>query len=75
VHDTLTAQMRGAFGQRILEGVNWSSSNPAVITVSELVPVDSLAQITGVAQGTAWIKAVSAVDALNRRDSVLVTVN
>lgn len=75
---TLTAAVRNAFGGVFRENLNWSSSNPAVVSVAE-APVDSLAQITGVSQGTAWVKAGSAspnsLEALARRDSVLVTVN
>lgn len=72
--DTLTARIRNAFGRGIPEGVDWTSSNVGVVTVAELVPGDTMAEITGVAEGTAWVKAVSAVDGV-RRDSVLVTVN
>jgi hypothetical protein len=71
--DTLTAQVRGPYGQTLLDQVSWTSTNPSVVTVAELA-ADSLAQVTGVAQGTAWVKATSAVSALIRRDSVLVTV-
>lgn len=72
--DTLTAQVRNVFGRQHRESLNWSSSNPAVVSVTELA-VDSLAQVTGGAQGTAWVKAASVADPANRRDSVLVTVN
>lgn len=72
--DTLVAEVRSAV-QRLTENLAWSSSDPGVVTVIELAPVDSLAQITGVAPGTAWVKAVSVADPANRRDSVLVTVN
>jgi hypothetical protein len=77
--DTLVAQVRGSYGQVHREGLRWNSSNTAVVTVSELSPVDTLAQITAVGEGTAWIRAVSSstnpLDTLARRDSVLVTVN
>jgi hypothetical protein len=77
--DTAAAAIRSTYGQVLREGLNWSSSDPAVATVTELSPVDTLAQITAVGSGTAWIKAVSAsanpLDTLARRDSVLVTVN
>jgi len=72
--DTLVAEVRDAT-KRFTENLTWSSSDPAVVTVMELAPVDSLAQITGVAPGTAWVKAVSVADPISRRDSVLVTVN
>jgi hypothetical protein len=72
---TLRAEVRNVFGGLHYENLNWSSSNAAVLTVDELVPVDSLAEITGVAPGTAWVKVVSVADPVNRRDSVLVTVN
>lgn len=72
--DTLTALVRNAF-TRLTENLTWTSSDPSVVTVAELTPVDSLAQITGVSEGTAWIKAVSVADPVNRVDSVLVTVD
>jgi hypothetical protein len=59
-------------GKGISDDVTWSSSNPAVVTVSETS--DSTAQITAVAQGTAWIKAQSNAVPV-RSDSILVTVN
>ncbi len=75
--DTLAAHVRGAFGQRYTEpqGLAWTSSDPTVVAVTELAP-DTLAQITAVSAGTAWIKARSSspADSLARRDSVLVTV-
>ncbi len=77
--DTLAAHVRGGFGQVHSEkvGLDWSSSNPAVVTVTELSPKDTLAQITAVGEGTAWIKVMSstAADSAARRDSVLVTVD
>ena len=76
--DTLAAHVRGAFGQRFAEpqGLTWTSSNPSVVTVMELAAPDTLAQITAVSPGTAWIRARSSApaDSLARRDSVLVTV-
>jgi hypothetical protein len=72
---TLRAEVRNVFGGQHHESLNWSSSNAAVLTVDELIPVDSLAEITGVAPGTAWVKVVSVADPINRRDSVQVTVN
>jgi hypothetical protein len=59
-------------GRGISDNVTWSSSNSAVVTVTETS--DSTAQIQGVSQGTAWIKAQS-VAASVRRDSILVTVD
>ncbi|HZG43764.1 MAG TPA: Ig-like domain-containing protein, partial [Longimicrobium sp.] len=59
-------------GRGISDDVTWSSSDPAVVTVAETS--DSTAQIQGVAQGTAWIKAESQANSV-RKDSVLVTVN
>jgi hypothetical protein len=77
--DLLTARVRNAVGLQFIEpaGLTWTSSDPTVVVVTELTPSDTLAQITGVAQGTAWIRArsSSAADSLARRDSVLVTVN
>ncbi|HEY7770318.1 MAG TPA: Ig-like domain-containing protein [Longimicrobium sp.] len=59
-------------GRGLADNVNWSSSNTGVVTVTETS--DSTAQIQGVAQGTAWIKAESQANSV-RRDSILVTVN
>lgn len=70
--DSLLARVRNAHGQGLPDGVDWTSSNTAVVTVTELT--DSTAEIAGVAEGTAYVKAVSATDGV-RRDSVLVTVN
>ena len=70
--DTLLARVRNEVGQGLPDGVDWISKDPGIVTVTELT--DSTAQITGVAEGTAYVKAVSAVDGV-RRDSVLVTVN
>ena len=72
--DTLTARVRSAHGRSWFSGANWTSSNAAVVTLAELMPGDTMVEITGVSEGTAWVRAVSAVDSL-RRDSVLVTVN
>lgn len=69
---TLADTVRNAVGQGIMDDVNWSSSNPGVVTVTETS--DSTAQIQGVSQGTAWVFAQS-VAASVRKDSVLVTVN
>jgi hypothetical protein len=70
--DSLLARVRNQFGQGLPDGVDWTSSNTAVVTVTELT--DSTSEIAGVAEGTAYVKAVSATDGV-RRDSVLVTVN
>jgi hypothetical protein len=76
--DTLAAHVRAALGQLYVEpqGLTWTSSDPSVVTVMELVAPDTLAQITAVSPGSAWIKARSSApaDSLARRDSVLVTV-
>jgi hypothetical protein len=71
---TLTAQVRNALGRPFRENLVWNSSNTAVVTVAENA-IDSTAVITGVSEGTAWVKAASVADPINRRDSVLVTVN
>lgn len=70
--DSLLARVRNQFGQGLPDGVDWTSSNTGIVTVTELT--DSTAEIAGVAEGTAYVKAVSATDGV-RRDSVLVTVN
>lgn len=70
--DSLLARVRNQFGQGLPDGVDWTSSDTTVVTVTELT--DSTAEIAGVAEGTAYVKAVSATDGV-RRDSVLVTVN
>jgi len=74
---TLTAQVRNAFGVRISEALTWSSSNPAVVTITS--SADSTAVITGVGEGGAYVKAVTnhpnAADKAARRDSVWVTVD
>jgi Bacterial Ig domain len=72
--DTLVAHVRNSFGRQKIEDITWSTSNPGVLLVSELAPSDSLAQITAVSEGTAWVKAMSGKNGV-RRDSVLVTVN
>lgn len=59
-------------GRGLADNVNWSSSNTGVVTVTETS--DSTAQIQGVAQGTAWIRAESQANSV-RKDSILVTVN
>lgn len=71
--ETLTAQVRNNVGRPLRENLAWSSSNPAIVTVLENA-IDSTAVITGVADGTAWVRASSVADPVNRRDSVLVVV-
>jgi hypothetical protein len=75
--DTLAAHVRDA--TKLSEDpLTWTSSDTTIVKVTKLTP-DSLARITGIADGTAWVKAVSnhsnAAWAAPRRDSVLVTVN
>lgn len=77
---TLTAQSRNAFGiLPTFESWTWSTSDPSTVSIDTLSVPDSMVVITGVADGTAWIKAVSnhpnAAERAARRDSVLVTVN
>lgn len=75
---TLAAHVRDAT-KLSLDPLTWTSSNPSVVTVTESGSADSLAQITAVGEGMAWVTAVSnhprADYAAPRRDSVLVTVN
>jgi hypothetical protein len=75
---TLAAHIRDATKLSI-DPVTWSSSDPAVVTVTKSPAADSLAVITGVSEGGAWIKAQSnhprADYAAPRLDSVWVTVN
>jgi hypothetical protein len=71
----LTALDRNHEGRADNTGLNWSSSDPLVVTVAELSPSDTLAEITAVSEGTAWVRAVSSGAPWARLDSVLVTVN
>jgi hypothetical protein len=68
----LADTVRNQVGTGISDDVNWSSSNPGVVSVTETS--DSTAVIEGVSQGTAWIKAQSVARPV-RMDSILVTVN
>jgi hypothetical protein len=68
----LTAVVRDFVGRDINETITWTSSAPGVASVAALT--DSTAEVTGVSQGTAWIRAVSDAEPV-RRDSILVTVD
>jgi hypothetical protein len=70
-NDTLIATVRAALGVPLTESVTWMSSNPSVATVTSLG--SQMAQVQGVANGMAWIRAVSTVSPF-RRDSVMVMV-
>ncbi|HEX6908824.1 MAG TPA: Ig-like domain-containing protein [Longimicrobium sp.] len=71
--DSLLARVRNQVGQGLPDGVDWTSLDTTIVKVTQEL-TDSTAEIQGVAEGTAYVKAVSAVDGV-RRDSVLVTVN
>jgi hypothetical protein len=68
----LTAVVRDFVGRDINETITWTSSAPGVASVAALT--SSTAEVTGEAQGTAWIRAVSNAEPV-RRDSILVTVD
>jgi hypothetical protein len=69
---TLADTVRDQVGRRLGDPVTWSSSNPAIVSVTQTS--DSTAQITGNAQGTAYIFAASNAASV-RRDSIPVRVN
>lgn len=73
--DSLTARIRNPVGRypgNTNDKAVWSSSDPSIVSVAAVS--DTIAEITGVAEGTVWVHAVS--DKVSaRRDSVRVTVN
>ncbi|HEX8391283.1 MAG TPA: Ig-like domain-containing protein, partial [Longimicrobium sp.] len=70
--DTLSADVRNPVGTPQPDAVTFTSTDPAVVTVTQLP--GRTAEITAVAKGTAWVKAVSDVHA-SRIDSTLVIVD
>jgi hypothetical protein len=71
---TLVARVRDAT-KLLRENITWSSSNPAVVAVAQANAMDTLPVITGVSEGTAWIRVKSVLAPTVRLDSIQVTVN
>jgi hypothetical protein len=71
---TLVARVRSALSL-LREDITWTSSNPAVVTVAQANTKDTLPVVTGVSEGTAWIRVKSVAAPTIRLDSILVTVN
>ena len=65
---TLTGKVYNQVGQEQADGITWSSSDPAVATVS------ASGEVTAVAEGTATITATSTVNA-QRKGTRVITVD